>query len=514
MRRLLPVSTTLLLLILLVSSSALANTDNNAVPMPEKPAGKTGWSVSPGRTTAGLNINMGGLLGNGRTTFDLNLLGTRKDIKYSLLEGNIARTEGEKGKLRYYGTADYFAGFRGTGWAALGVSYIKGDFVPPELDVPSLAGKTYVVYDVETTGLSPRKGNEIIQIGAVKVRDGKIIDRFNSYVKPYRGIRNSGFHGVWWNDVKDSPRIEEVFPKFKEFAGSAPLVGHNERFDRRFINDANQKLYGKDMPNQAIDTLKMSRQQQPNLNNHKLNTVAGHYGITNPNAHAADADAATAAKAFVAMEKEKARQAAATSQAKPGERWRTFVGGQAGVNAFLGPEVSAGGGTDYTDDSGRTYFIGTRGSIQLGGVARSRVYAGLMDGKATIGAKGDAFAGVRATGSLSGGIRHQGFGVELTGHGHVGAGLGATGIAEIQIGWNGIKFHIDKQLYCKVGGGVGLSGSISWGEPPPALKKIVIATSRKIKNTAGDIKENVNSGLDKVKSATERFLSTRQATTQ
>jgi len=458
---------------------------------------------------------MGGLLGNGRTIFDVNVLGARKDVKYSLLEGNIARTEGEKGKLRYFGTTDYFAGFRGTGWAALGASFIKGDYVPPELNVPSLAGKTYVVYDTETTGFSPKKGNEVVQISAVKVKDGQIIDRFNSFVKPRNGIRNSRFHGIWWKDVKDSPRMEEVLPKFKEFTGDAPLVGHNEQFDRRFINHAHEKQYGTPMPNKSIDTLKLARKHLPGLKNHKLNTVAGHYGIKNPQAHRADADTETTAKSFVAMEKEKHQQAvtAGTAQ-KPGERWRSLIGGQVGVNAFLGPEISASGGTDYTDDKGRTYFAGTRGALQLGGIARGRSYAGLLDGKATVGARGDAFAGVRATGSLSGGIQYKGVGVELTGYGHVGAGLGATGVAEVQLGWDGVSFHIDNQLYCKLGGGLGLSGNIRWGEPPPALKNIVIATGKGIKKVADGVKETTTSAADRITSATERFLSSKQVTTQ
>ena len=158
---------------------------------------------------------------------------------------------------------------------------------------------TYVVFDLETTGLSPEK-NRIIEIGAVKVENGKITDRFSSFVNPDVPIpyEIEKLTGINDNMVLAAPFIEEALPKFLEFCGDAVLVGHNASFDVSFIahNCARQEI---PFSPTVVDTVALAQLLLPNLSRFKLDTVAKALGVSLENHHRAVDDAGATAEIFV-----------------------------------------------------------------------------------------------------------------------------------------------------------------------------------------------------------------------
>lgn len=123
-----------------------------------------------------------------------------------------------------------------------------------------LRNSTYVVYDVETTGLSS-KYDEIIEIAAVKIKDGLIIDEFSEYVKPKKSISAfiTELTSITNDDVRNAPGIEVILPRFKEFFKDCVLVAHNATFDNSHIYENLKRLniYDGEMP--TIDTLQLAR---------------------------------------------------------------------------------------------------------------------------------------------------------------------------------------------------------------------------------------------------------------
>ena len=120
--------------------------------------------------------------------------------------------------------------------------------------------RNYVVFDLETTGLSPIN-NEITEIGAVKVIDGKISDTFEMLVKPNQKISQkiTDITGITNEMIKDKPPIEEVLPKFIEFIGGLPLVAHNIEFDYGFLCENYNRVYKKEFKRKKSCTMKMYR---------------------------------------------------------------------------------------------------------------------------------------------------------------------------------------------------------------------------------------------------------------
>lgn len=136
-----------------------------------------------------------------------------------------------------------------------------------------------VVFDTETTGLSPRNGDRIIEIGAVKLDSGKIVDEFQSLVNCGHPInpRAQAVHGISQAMLRNHPRPEEIFPEFFTFIGAATMVAHNASFDQRFLT-AELELLGLTPPTNYECTLKISRKQLTKLTNHRLDTVYRHLG--------------------------------------------------------------------------------------------------------------------------------------------------------------------------------------------------------------------------------------------
>ena len=159
----------------------------------------------------------------------------------------------------------------------------------------------FVVFDVETTGFSARN-DKITEIGAVKIVDGKIVDRFSQLINPEKEIppRVVEITGITQALVADCPTIEEVLPDFVDFIGDAVLVAHNAGFDIGFMR-ANYGRMGFELNNAVIDTLEFSRNIFKEFKNHKLGTIAKNLNVSLENAHRAVHDAEATAEVFLKM---------------------------------------------------------------------------------------------------------------------------------------------------------------------------------------------------------------------
>ena len=157
----------------------------------------------------------------------------------------------------------------------------------------------FVVFDLETTGFSPKK-NKIIEIGAVKVQQGKITERFSSFVNPQIPIPFDieELTGIRDDMVIDAPLIEEILPEFMEFCKDCVMVAHNAEFDMSFIQKNCEDLH-LNCDFTVADTVAMARFLLPQLNRYKLDTVAKAVGVSLENHHRAVDDAACTAEIFV-----------------------------------------------------------------------------------------------------------------------------------------------------------------------------------------------------------------------
>lgn len=139
---------------------------------------------------------------------------------------------------------------------------------------------SYVVFDLETTGLDPTS-DRIIEIGAFKIKDGKTTKVFDTLVDPECEISPEAqkISGIDNTMVKNQPKIEAVLPKFFEFIQGGILVAHNAAFDMGFIK-ANANRMGIDFTWPAFCTLKLARELLPDLERKNLDTLAAHYKLT------------------------------------------------------------------------------------------------------------------------------------------------------------------------------------------------------------------------------------------
>ena len=155
-----------------------------------------------------------------------------------------------------------------------------------------LAEDTYVVFDVETTGLSAVY-DTIIELAAVKIHDGQIIDRFESFANPHHPLSATTIDltGITDDLVENAPDVPEVLEKFRNWAGDAVLVAHNASFDMGFLNVGYKKLGYPKAENPVIDTLELGRFLYPEFKNHRLNTLAKKFDIELTQHHRAIYDA-------------------------------------------------------------------------------------------------------------------------------------------------------------------------------------------------------------------------------
>lgn len=159
----------------------------------------------------------------------------------------------------------------------------------------------FVVFDVETTGLSALTC-KLAEIGAVRVCNGKVLEVFNTFVNPEMPISEkiTELTGITDEMVADAPKTGEAVRMFLDFIGDRTLVAHNATFDMSFIRKAAEDN-GFPFDNAYIDTLSMSRFVNPDLKNHKLDTVAEHFGLGDFNHHRASDDAEMCSRIFYCM---------------------------------------------------------------------------------------------------------------------------------------------------------------------------------------------------------------------
>ncbi|TDL83300.1 PolC-type DNA polymerase III [Peribacillus frigoritolerans] len=169
---------------------------------------------------------------------------------------------------------------------------------------------TYVVFDVETTGLSAVY-DTIIELAAVKIRNGDIIDRFESFANPHHRLSATTIEltGITDDMVATAPNVDEVLRRFKEWAGEDILVAHNASFDMGFLNVGYKQLLGAGKAaNPVIDTLELGRFLYPELKSHRLNTLAKKFDIELTQHHRAIFDAEATGYLLLRMLKDAAEK--------------------------------------------------------------------------------------------------------------------------------------------------------------------------------------------------------------
>ena len=181
---------------------------------------------------------------------------------------------------------------------------VEGYVVDDLTDIAVNAGSqtlddTYIVFDIETTGFSSIQ-DRIIEIGAVKVVNGKIVDRFSTFVNPQKPIpfEITNLTSITDEMVMGSPAIDVILPQFLEFIGDGVLVAHNAGFDVGFI-EQNCRNLGLNDHFVYLDTVALARVLLPTLSKYKLNIVAKALNISLENHHRAIDDAGATAEIFV-----------------------------------------------------------------------------------------------------------------------------------------------------------------------------------------------------------------------
>jgi DNA polymerase-3 subunit epsilon len=164
----------------------------------------------------------------------------------------------------------------------------------PEFENRKLSELTYTVFDLETTGLNPKEGDEIIAVGAIRMVNGRLLqdERFEQLVDPQRSVpwTSVKIHGIHPEMLKGKPKIDEVLPMFHEFAKDTILVAHNAAFDMRFLQLKEQQT-GVRFANPVLDTLLLSAVVHPSHEDHNLEAIAKRLGVQILARHTAMGDA-------------------------------------------------------------------------------------------------------------------------------------------------------------------------------------------------------------------------------
>ncbi len=165
---------------------------------------------------------------------------------------------------------------------------------------------TYIVFDTETTGLEPSKGDEIVSIAGVRVVNGRVLtgEAFDQLVNPKRKIpqRSTIVHGISDEMVKDAPTIEQVLPRFRDYVGESVIVAHNAAFDLRFL-ELKKDVTGISFDNPVLDTVLLSAIVHDHTDQHTLDAVAERFAIEIPpeTRHTALGDSLATAGVLVRM---------------------------------------------------------------------------------------------------------------------------------------------------------------------------------------------------------------------
>ena len=172
------------------------------------------------------------------------------------------------------------------------------------LDDRMLTDLTYTVFDTETTGLEPSAGDEIIQIGATRIVNGRLLrsESIDQLVDPRRPLRPEGIpiHGITEDMLVGQPTIDQVLPSFFAFCEDTVLVAHNAAFDMRFLQ-LKEELTGIRFRKPVLDTLLLSAVIHPNQESHKLEAICERLGINVIGRHTALGDAIVTGEVFLKM---------------------------------------------------------------------------------------------------------------------------------------------------------------------------------------------------------------------
>lgn len=184
------------------------------------------------------------------------------------------------------------------------VDYVQDDLFSTgeeELVPQYLLGKSFVVFDFETTGLDVT--DEAIELGAVKVTDGKIVETFSTFINPHIPIpaKITELTSITDAEVKNAPDMSDVIADFYKFSENCVLVAHNAQFDKKFV-DKYAKINGYLFANRVMDTIDMAKKSVL-CKNYKLGTLCDYFGISLEGAHRAVNDCLATAKLFIELVK-------------------------------------------------------------------------------------------------------------------------------------------------------------------------------------------------------------------
>ena len=166
------------------------------------------------------------------------------------------------------------------------------------------ADDIHIIFDTETTGFDPYTGDRVVEIGAIKLQNRKIIGEFHAYINPERDMPDGAYqvHGISSEFLKDKPKFAEIANDFLNFIENHTLVAHNSTFDMKFIN-YEIKLLGKtSLSNKVIDTLQMAKSKLPGKKA-SLDRLCDHFKIDTSERvkHGALLDAMLLSKVFIKL---------------------------------------------------------------------------------------------------------------------------------------------------------------------------------------------------------------------
>jgi len=161
-----------------------------------------------------------------------------------------------------------------------------------------------IVFDCETTGLSPLSGDRICEIGAVKLKDGKVLDKYWSLINPQRAVSYAAFmvNKITPGMLRDAPGIDDILPDFLKFLGKNKFAAYNAGFDLSFLNAELRRFsYDTISPKDAIDIYILAKKILPNIKRYPLWNVAKNLNVSIAATHRALADAQVAAEVFIRL---------------------------------------------------------------------------------------------------------------------------------------------------------------------------------------------------------------------